>query len=277
MSSFCCSHCGIERQLLSENPAASFIRACKAVCFPWAFCSSVTNETDSTTKECVTFALRLIYTELVAMQRRYYENGESSEGVDDDMIHAQSLAFVKLLPQLREIADEDTRTFMERSMEDKLTVAEVVLAVLAFHGLFVYRITHCLMVDAKCHPAVAMLVAQYGTRRTKVDIHPRARIGRRLFISEGTCIVIGEGAVIGDDVTLCHGVTLSSAAGGHHDDEEKDPVVGDCAVLSHYVTVYGHVRVGCGAVVEANVCVTEDIPANVMQCQVTCRRGAREE
>ncbi|HEY3005138.1 MAG TPA: serine O-acetyltransferase EpsC [Kribbellaceae bacterium] len=98
-----------------------------------------------------------------------------------------------------------------------------------------------------------------------IEIHPGARIGRRFFIDHGAGVVIGETAVIGDDVTIFHQVTLGST-GWWHDRERpagsrRHPELGDRVVVGANATLLGPITVGAGAVVGAQALVIHDVPA----------------
>lgn len=75
-----------------------------------------------------------------------------------------------------------------------------------FKALIYYKISHYLYI--KKHFLLARYVSEKGKRKTGIEIHPGAIIGKRLFIDHGTGVVIGETAIIGNDVTMFHGVTL---------------------------------------------------------------------
>jgi serine O-acetyltransferase len=111
----------------------------------------------------------------------------------------------------------------------------------------------------------ARLVMLIARAVTGVEIHPGAVLGRRVFIDHGAAVVIGETAVVGDDVTLYHQVTLG-AVGWRRDNlradgERRHPVVGDGAVIGAGATILGPVTVGTGAVVGAHALVLRDVPA----------------
>ncbi|MET9414911.1 serine O-acetyltransferase EpsC [Streptomyces klenkii] len=98
-----------------------------------------------------------------------------------------------------------------------------------------------------------------------VDIHPGARVGRRLFIDHAAAVVIGEDAVIGDDVTLYHQVTIG-AVGWWRDrhrlpGERRHPTLGDRVVVGAGASVLGPVRIGDDSLIGAHALVTADVPA----------------
>jgi serine O-acetyltransferase len=92
---------------------------------------------------------------------------------------------------------------------------------------------------------------------TNIDIHPGARIGRRFFIDHGACVVIGETAEIGDDVTLYHGVTLG---GTTWTPGKRHPTLGDGVVVGAGAKILGPIMIGPRARVAANSVVIDNVP-----------------
>ncbi|MEN3358128.1 MAG: serine O-acetyltransferase [Mycobacteriales bacterium] len=134
-------------------------------------------------------------------------------------------------------------------------------------ALWTYRVAHVLHRSGR--PASARALSLLGRGLSGgVEIHPGARIGRRLFIDHGCGTVIGETAVIGDDVTLYHQVTLG-ALGMHRDrhrapGEARHPQLGSGVVIGAGAMILGPVRIGDGARVAASAFVTEDVPAGAV-------------
>ncbi|MDP7641466.1 MAG: serine O-acetyltransferase [Alphaproteobacteria bacterium] len=115
-------------------------------------------------------------------------------------------------------------------------------------------------------------VSHLGRMFTGIEIHPGASIGRRFFIDHGMGVVIGETAVIGDNVTLYHGVTLGGvtwAPGKRHPTLEDDVVIGAGA------QVLGPITVGKGARIGANAVVLKDVPAGATMVGVAARPATR--
>ncbi|MCB1907606.1 MAG: serine O-acetyltransferase [Rhodocyclaceae bacterium] len=101
---------------------------------------------------------------------------------------------------------------------------------------------------------------QFLTRMlTQIDIHPAATIGRRLFIDHGTGVVIGETAVLGDDCTLYHGVTLGGTSWRKG---KRHPTLGNGVVIGAGAKVLGPICVGNGVRIGANSVVVTPVPAN---------------
>ncbi|MCY0953007.1 serine O-acetyltransferase EpsC [Streptomyces sp. H27-S2] len=112
-------------------------------------------------------------------------------------------------------------------------------------------------------PTAARTLARFSRRRTGVEIHPGAVLGRRVFIDHGTSVVVGQTATVGDDVTIYQQVTLG-AVGWWSDNarpagERRHPAIGNGVILGANATVLGPVTIGDRALIGAMATVTEDI------------------
>ncbi|MFA5283242.1 MAG: serine O-acetyltransferase [Bacilli bacterium] len=97
--------------------------------------------------------------------------------------------------------------------------------------------------------------------RTGIEIHPGAEIGKNLFIDHGMGVVIGETSIIGDNVTMYHGVTLggiSMKKGKRH------PTVGDDVLIGAGAKILGNITIGNGAKIGTNIVIRENVPANTI-------------
>ena len=132
---------------------------------------------------------------------------------------------------------------------------EVWLTYPGVHAVWGYRWAHRLwgwrlFLPARVHSQLVRFV-------TGVEIHPAATIGRRLFIDHGMGVVIGETAVIGDDVVLYHGVTLGGRSLAH---EKRHPTLGNEVVVGTGATILGPVTIGDHSIVGAQAVVVTDAP-----------------
>ena len=147
-----------------------------------------------------------------------------------------------------------------------------ILEVLLYPGLWAvwtHRLTHRL--HRRRLPLLPRAISQLARLLTGVEIHPGARIGRRLFIDHGAGVVIGETARVGDDVMMYHRVTLGGR-GWWADDKgsARHPSVGDRVVLGVGATVLGPVHVGDDARIGAHCLVVSDVPAGArLRCAPT--------
>lgn len=106
---------------------------------------------------------------------------------------------------------------------------------------------------------LARWISQRAARRTGIEIHPAATIGRRFFIDHGTGVVIGETTVIGDDVTIYQGVTLG---GTGKDVGKRHPTIGNGVMIGAGAKVLGPFTVGDGSQIAAGAVVLTEIPPN---------------
>jgi serine O-acetyltransferase len=136
---------------------------------------------------------------------------------------------------------------------------EIALLYPGVRALAFHRLAHALW-QARLR-FLGRLVSELGRWLSGIEIHPGATIGRWLFIDHGTGVVIGETAVVGDDVTLYHGVTLGGIAASGHQSGRRHPVVEDGVIVGAGAQVLGAITVGRGARVGANAVVLKDVPA----------------
>ena len=136
---------------------------------------------------------------------------------------------------------------------------EVFLAYSGLHAIWGYRLAHLLWVEGL--RLLARVISQFVRFLTGVEIHPGATIGRRFFIDHGMGVVIGETAVVGDDVMLYHGVTLGGkAARGVGRGAKRHPTLEDGVTVGAGAKVLGDVTIGAWSAVGANAVVTKDAP-----------------
>ena len=131
---------------------------------------------------------------------------------------------------------------------------EVLTCYPGIHAMICYRLAHWLWEQQ--FRWLGRFISHFGRFVTGIEIHPGATIGRRFFIDHGMGVVIGETAVVGDDVTLYHGVTLGGTSwneGRRHPTLEDGVVIGAGAKVLGPITVGAHSKVGSNAVVVKNV------------------------
>ena len=160
---------------------------------------------------------------------------------------------------------DDARSIRDRDPAARTTL-EVVLLYQGFHALFYHRQAHWLYQHK--HFFLARALSQFARHMTGIEIHPGAKIGKRLFIDHGMGIVIGETAEIGDDCLLYHGVTLG---GTGKDQGKRHPTIGNNVLVSTGAKVLGPFKVGDGARIAANAVVLKEIPENATAVGVPAR------
>jgi serine O-acetyltransferase len=142
-----------------------------------------------------------------------------------------------------------------------------------FHALQAYRVAHFLWTHGR--RGLAQFVQNLISQTFGVDIHPAARIGRGIFIDHGTGVVVGETAVIENDVSLLQGVTLGGT-GKHSGD--RHPKVRAGVLISAGAKVLGNIEIGEGAKIGAGSVVLKDVPPHTTAVGVPARiLGSPEE
>jgi serine O-acetyltransferase len=166
---------------------------------------------------------------------------------------------------------EDIATARRRDPAARSGV-EVLLTYSGLHAVWGHRLAHRLH-DARLH-LPARVVSQAVRFLTGVEIHPGATIGRRFFIDHGMGVVIGETAVIGDDVMLYHGVTLGGVSSKR---EKRHPTLGDDVVVGTGATVLGDVVIGAGSVIGAQSVVLADAPPGSLLTGIPAKVRSRSQ
>lgn len=149
---------------------------------------------------------------------------------------------------------EDIKTGIER---DPATYGalELVLTSPGLHALWQHRINHAIFKSG--FRVLARVLATATRFWTGVEIHPGAQIGRRVFIDHGMGVVIGETAIIGDDVLIYHGVTLG---GKENITAKRHPTIGNNVVIGAGAVVLGNITIGDNSSIGAATIVTKDLP-----------------
>ncbi len=150
---------------------------------------------------------------------------------------------------------EEAAIIKERDPAIK-TSAEVFLYP-SFKAMIRYRIAHKLYLHK--HYFLARWLSQRTVRKTGIEIHPGATIGKGLFIDHGNGVVIGETAVLGDNVTLYQGVTLGGTGKEHG---KRHPTIGDNVMISAGAKVLGSFTVGSNSKIGAGSVVLSEVPPN---------------
>ncbi len=122
---------------------------------------------------------------------------------------------------------------------------------------------------------IARIISQLSRFLTGIEIHPRAKIGKNLFIDHGMGVVIGETSEIGDNVTIYHMVTLGGIAPSINSDSQREikrhPTLMDNVVVGSGAQILGPVIIGKNAKVGANAVVTKNVPDNAVMIGIPAR------
>jgi len=122
---------------------------------------------------------------------------------------------------------------------------------------------------------IARVISQFSRFLTGIEIHPKAKIGKNLFIDHGMGVVIGETSEIGDNVTIYHMVTLGGIAPSINSDNQRNvkrhPTIGDEVVIGSGAQVLGPVTVGCCAKIGANAVITKNVPEKAVMVGIPAK------
>lgn len=182
------------------------------------------------------------------------------KSVDVSNVQEAIQLFFEALPALHQDLQADLDAVIEFDPAAK-SRDEVILCYPGFFSVAVYRIAHFFWNQQI--PVLPRLISEYAHGKTGIDIHPGAKIGSSFFIDHGTGVVIGETAVIGNDVKIYQGVTLGAlSVSKDQATEKRHPTIEDGVVLYANATVLGgQTVIGKEAVIGGNVWVTSSIPA----------------
>ncbi|MFV8818361.1 serine O-acetyltransferase [Haliea sp. E17] len=150
---------------------------------------------------------------------------------------------------------EDIACVFERDPAARTTL-EVLATYPGVHALMMHRLSHRLWLRG--WRFTARWLSAFGRFISNVDIHPGAQLGARIFIDHGACVVIGETAILGNNVTLYHGVTLG---GTSWNKGKRHPTLEDGVLVGCGAKILGNITVGSNARVGANSVVVESVPA----------------
>lgn len=178
------------------------------------------------------------------------------------------MAIKTALTDFRAEVRESIDTALERDPA-ATSRSEVLLFYPGVHALMIHRVSHRLW--KRGYVRLARGISHISRSMTGIEIHPGAEVGRRFFIDHGMGVVIGETAIIGNDVTIYHGVTLggtSTTRTKRHPTVEDHVVIGAGATVLGPVTLGTHTRVGAGSVVVTDApagSTVVGVPAKIVQ------------
>ncbi|MGN1080640.1 MAG: serine O-acetyltransferase EpsC [Acutalibacteraceae bacterium] len=165
---------------------------------------------------------------------------------------------------------EDIQTFKDRDPAARSSL-EIFFLYPGFKAIRMYRRANWFYRHHRYF--IARAISQRAVRKTGIEIHPGAKIGKRFFIDHGTGVVIGETTEIGDDVTLYQGVTLG---GTGKDTGKRHPTIGNNVLIGSGAKVLGPFKVGDNSRIAAGAVVLKEIPANCTAVGVPARIVRRE-
>ncbi|MCE7914836.1 MAG: serine acetyltransferase [Nitrosomonas sp. PRO4] len=182
-------------------------------------------------------------------------------------------AFAKQLPEIRRLLESDIKAAYEGDPAAR-NVDEVLVCYPGIKAIIHYRLAHVL--HGLGVPLIARMISEIAHSQTGVEIHPGAQIGGSFFIDHGTGVVIGETAIIGQNVRLYQAVTLGAKRfpvdenGALVKGNLRHPIVEDDVVIYAGATILGRITIGRGSTIGGNVWLTRSVPpgSNISQAQM---------
>ena len=181
------------------------------------------------------------------------------------------VAISKLI-QFHKIMTEFLESIIKRDPAAKSKLS-IILTYPGAKAVFFHKIANFFAV-AKFH-LVARIISQFSRFLTGIEIHPKANIGKNLFIDHGMGVVIGETSEIGNNVTIYHMVTLGGISPSINSNEQRNikrhPTLKDNVVVGSGAQILGPVTVGKNAKIGANAVVTKDVPENAVMVGIPAK------
>jgi len=150
----------------------------------------------------------------------------------------------------------------------------IILTYPGIKAVFFYKIANFFAI-AK-FDLVARMISQFARFLTGIEIHPKAKIGKNLFIDHGMGVVIGETSEIGNNVTIYHNVTLGGISPSINSNEQRDvkrhPTLEDNIVVGSGAQILGPITIGKNSLIGSNAVVTKDVPEKSIMVGIPARK-----
>ncbi len=213
----------------------------------------------------------------VQHELHYHSNSEVLSNEDRAQSVVITQAFAKRLPEVRTLLESDIMAAYEGDPAAR-NVDEVLVCYPGIMAIMHYRLAHVLHeLDV---PLIARMISEIAHSMTGIEIHPGAQIGARFFIDHGTGVVIGETAIIGQNVRLYQAVTLGAKRfpvdenGALVKGNLRHPIVEDDVVIYAGATILGRITIGRGSTIGGNVWLTRSVPPGSNISQATDAPGS---
>lgn len=248
--------------LPSQSAVDEIIELVRAVIFPGHFGHHLTSRQNPLywLGTIVDRLGRLLSAQIAASFNMLGNGGDDASGSRD--CDAMVMEFIERLPQVREALALDARAIYLGDPA-AISVGEVISSYPAIRAIANYRVANLL--HKLGVPVLPRMICERAHCETGIDIHPGATIGKAFMIDHGTGVVIGETAVIGDNVKLYQGVTLGARSfplddgGNPVKGLARHPIIGDNVIIYANSTILGRITIGSDSVIGGNIWITGDV------------------
>ncbi len=263
------------RELPSRTAIIEILDGLAAVLFPTHYGRS--NLTDESIDYFVGTTLNSTLNVLSEQVRRSLLFAVDLQGTNPEELHQKAMemtrGFATLLPSIRTLLVSDLQAAFQGDPA-ATSISEILLCYPGALAVIYYRLAHALHLLGT--PLLARIISDIAHSATGIDIHPGAEIGGSFFFDHGTGVVIGETAVIGQNVRLYQAVTLGAKrfpaddSGALIKGNARHPIVEDDVVIYAGATILGRITIGRGSTIGGNVWLTQSVPpeSNVSQAQM---------
>ncbi len=187
-------------------------------------------------------------------------------GVETGLLHKTFREVLDVEPAIGDVFRADLMAVAKRDPASSRLI-EPLLYFKGFHALEIYRIAHSLWKAGR--KDLALYLQSLTSRILQLDIHPAAKIGKGIMFDHATGLVIGATAVIGDNCSLLHGVTLG---GSGSEKGDRHPKIGRGVMIGAGAKILGNIKVGVCARIGAGCVVLQDVPARTTVAGVPARQ-----
>lgn len=207
--------------------------------------------------------LKEIYSELFDQMCRAIRYSRKVRSCEECGTNEAVFALLDALPQIRETVKLDVEAAYAGDPA-ATSYDEIILSYPGIKAITIQRMAHVLYHQGV--PFIPRMMTEHAHSQTGIDIHPGAHLGRGVFIDHGTGVVIGETAVIGDNVRIYQGVTLGAgnfpkdACGMLIKGNKRHPTIGNNVTIYSGASVLGDITIGDNSVIGGNVWLTESLP-----------------
>ncbi len=267
-----CHECGAKDSMPSTDILKEVVLIARSILFPGYFGDPEVNQENMENHiETNIERLHILLLQQIKAGICFSFNGIAHDmnKVEQEAIE-KSTSFMKQLPTIRESLHTDVIAAYNGDPAAK-SFGEVIFCYPSIRAISNYRIAHALLKLSV--PLIPRIITEMAHSETGIDIHPGAVIGNYFTIDHGTGVVIGETAIIGNNVKMYQGVTLGAKS--FPLDEKGNPIkgiprhphIGNNVIIYSNSTILGTIKIGDGAVVGGNLWVDTDVPAGAKLSQ----------